>query len=153
MNQEPEKRISVTVRKSFRWPAEAVFNAWLDVRLLDQWMFGASVRDEEIISLTNDPRPGGRFSYKVKRGDTVLDHTGTYLEIEQPGRLVFTWGVDIDPGDDSVVTIVIEPAENGCTLTLQHDMDAKWAAYADRTKAGWTYMLNVLETRLPAWEK
>jgi uncharacterized protein YndB with AHSA1/START domain len=145
MKQETEKRTFVTIQKNFHTSAEEVFDAWLNTGLLGKWMFGPSVREETIVSLTNDPHPGGKFSYKVKRGDLVLDHIGTYLEIERPARLVFTWGVDIDSGDDSIVTIQIQPVENGCTLSLQHDMDIKWEPYADRTKASWTFMLNRLE--------
>ena len=145
---EKNKRIVVTVEKTFSEPAESVFDAWLDTRSLSHWMFGPTVRDEEIVSLTNDPRPQGRFSFIVKRGDSVLDHKGTYLEIVRPTRLVFTWGVDVEPGDESIVVISIVATKDGCTLTLSHDMDMKWSDYAKRTEEGWTYMLELLKNRL-----
>lgn len=145
---EKSKRVVVTVKKFFSEPAESVFDAWLDTRSLSYWMFGPTVRDEEIISLTNDPKPQGRFSFIVKRGDTVLNHIGTYLEITRPTRLVFTWGVDVEPGDESIVAIDIVDSSDGCTLTLNHDMDMKWSEYAKRTEEGWTYMLELLKNRL-----
>ncbi|RAJ73720.1 uncharacterized protein YndB with AHSA1/START domain [Chitinophaga dinghuensis] len=149
MQEEAENTCSIQVEKQFHHSAEEVFDAWTDIWKLDKWMFGPSVREEEIIHLNNDLYPGGKFSYKVKRGDQELDHVGTYLEIDRPTRLVFSWGVDIDSGDDSMVSLDIQPNDAGCLLTLTHDMDIKWAEYADRTKAGWTNMLNTLEERLP----
>ncbi|MBC9932035.1 SRPBCC family protein [Chitinophaga qingshengii] len=144
MKKVTDKRVFVQVEKAFEASAEKVFDAWLDIELLSHWMFGPAVRNEEILNLTNDPRPGGRFSYQVKRGNDILNHIGNYLEVKRPSLLVFTWGVDQEPGDESVVTIRITPTATGCLLQLEHDMDGKWAAYADRTEEGWTYMTGLL---------
>lgn len=43
--------------------------------------------------------------------------------------------------DLSRVTIDIAPRGTGCELTLTHEIDPKWAAYKDRTEAGWTTIL------------
>ena len=139
------RTVKVTVKKEFHVPAEKVFDAWLDTKMISRWMFGPDVRDEEIIKLENTPKAGGRFSYVVKRGGEEIDHIGTYREVQRPNRLVFTWGVDVEAGDESVVTIDIEPTENGCRLTLVHEMDPKWEEYVDRTREGWTYMLDKLQ--------
>ena len=143
-NGRNDNRITVIVEKEFGASAEFIFNAWLDKAFLAQWMFGPHVRDEEILELENYPEPGGTFSYLVKRGEHVINHLGTYLEIVPHKRLVFTWGVDVEAGADSVVSIEIERRSSGCTLRLVHDMDIKWAEYAERTKDGWSYMLSLL---------
>ncbi|WP_143307427.1 SRPBCC family protein [Chitinophaga vietnamensis] len=153
MKLESDNRAVVHIEQHFHHPAEEIFDAWLTPELLGKWMFGPTVRKEEIIHLTNDPRPGGRFSYKVKRGDMILDHIGTYLEIVRPIRLVFTWGNNIDAGDESTVTISIQPSGEGCTFILQHDMDIKWAEHADRIKASWSSMLEILDERLSMWDE
>lgn len=140
--------IKVTVEKKFNVPAEKVFDAWLDPNSLNRWMFGSEVRDEKIITLENDPKKDGQFSYVVERDGDIINHTGTYREVQRPNRLVFTWGVDVEAGDESVVTIDIESTENGCQLTLVHEMDPKWAEYADRTKEGWTFMMDKLNVLL-----
>lgn len=138
------KAIKVTIEKEFNATPEKVFDAWLDPKMLNRWMFGPDVRDEEVIKLENKPEVGGNFSYIVRREDQEIDHMGTYREIQRPNRLVFTWGVDVEAGDESVVTITIQSTESGCRLTLVHEMDPKWAEYADRTKEGWTYMMEKL---------
>lgn len=149
MNQKSDDLHSkVRITKSFSTLPEKVFDAWLDTDMLGKWMFGPDVRDEEIMKLENNPVEGGQFSYVVMRGKEELDHRGTYREIRRPNRLVFTWGVNEAAGDESVVTINIEATKNGCKLTLFHNLDPKWKKYQDRTREGWTFMLEKLETTI-----
>lgn len=140
--------IKVIVRKEFDTSAEKVFDAWLDPDWLNRWMFGPDVRKEEIIKLENKPEKGGTFSFAVKRDGDIINHMGTYREVQRPKRLVFTWGVDAEAGDESVVTITIQSIEGGCRLTLVHTMDPKWEEYKDRTQEGWNYMLDKLNELL-----
>lgn len=136
----PQIRVSRRIKAS----AERVFDAWLDPGMIGRFMFGEHLRDETVVSLTNEPRVGGAFHYKVSRDGAVLDHMGTYREIERPRRLVFTWGIDVEEGDRSVVTIEIAPDGDGCELTLTHQLHPDWAEYAERTKGGWTKIVGDL---------
>ncbi|MTI87685.1 MAG: SRPBCC domain-containing protein [Balneolaceae bacterium] len=140
--------IKVIIKKKFKAAPEKVFDAWLNPDWLNRWMFGPDVHDEKIVKLENNPEEGGHFSYVVERDGQKIDHMGTYREIQRPNRLVFTWGVDVEAGDESVVTIKIESTKNGCRLTLVHEMDLKWAEYADRTKESWTYLMDKLNVLL-----
>lgn len=143
--QNPDQRIQIEVVKNFTAAPEKVFDAWLDPEVLSRWMFGPEVRDEEIVSLENNPEESGTFSFVVRRDGNKLDHKGTYREINRPNRLVFTWGVDTEARDESVVFISIEATADGCRLTLVHKMDPKWEEYKERTIEGWTYMLSKLK--------
>jgi uncharacterized protein YndB with AHSA1/START domain len=141
----PAPPLEVRVTRYFEASTERVFDAWLVPRMLGQWMFGPRVRDENVVRLDVDPRVGGSFSLKVDRNGELVDHVGRYLEIERPHRLVFTWAVKGDSDDaPSEVHIDIEASSSGCVLTLTHRMDAKWSDYADRTRDGWTTMLDAL---------
>jgi uncharacterized protein YndB with AHSA1/START domain len=138
--------IKVTVIRRFNTAPERVFDAWLDTEIIAQWMFGPAVRDEEIVRLTTDPRIGSSFSFIVRRKGEEIDHVGTYLEIERPNRLVFTWG--IGEAEASRVTLEIVRCEAGCDLKLTHELHPDWADYVDRTKAAWERMLEALFNRL-----
>ena len=138
--------IKVTVIRRFNNAPERVFDAWLEPEMIAQWMFGPAVRDEEIVRLTAVARIGGSFSFLVRRNGEEIDHIGTYLEIRRPNRLVFTWG--IGDAEGSRVTVEIVGHESGCELTLTHELDPDWVDYADRTKAAWEKMLEVLFIRL-----
>lgn len=134
----------IKVTKTFGAPAEKIFDAWIDPEMIGQWMFGPELREEEVVRLETDPEEGGTFSFVVRRDGEELNHLGRYLELDRPRRLVFTWGIESESEEESVVTIEITPAEGGCRLTLTHTLDPKWAEYADRTRESWSYMLDKL---------
>jgi len=140
--------VNVTVSRHFSAPPERVFDAWLDPAMIGRFMFGPALRDETIIHLKVDARVGGAFSFKVRRGDMEIDHVGTYREITRPRRLVFTWGILGESVDESVVSIEITPHDDGCELTLTHEMQPQWAGFAQRVEQGWTTMLAALEGNL-----
>jgi uncharacterized protein YndB with AHSA1/START domain len=140
----------VRVSRRYRFSPERVFDAFLDTRMVGTWMFGPALRDEEIVRLELDPRVGGSFSFLVRRQGEEIDHVGTYLEIDRPRRLVFTWAIKAPVTDDSRVTVDIEPTSDGCEVTLTHELHPAWADYAKRTEEGWTTMLRALDSALAA---
>lgn len=136
------------VLRQFPVSAERVFDAWLDPAMLGRWMFGPGVRDERVVRLQTDARPGGSFSFVVERGGAEFDHVGEYLEIDRPRRLVFTWGMRDQLPETSRVTVEITPTADGCSLKLVHEMAPGWEAFADKAAASWNKMLAALETAL-----
>jgi uncharacterized protein YndB with AHSA1/START domain len=144
------QRVHARVTRHLSAAPERVFDAWLDPAWLSRWMFGPAVRDEEIVRLERDPKPGGAFSFVVRRGGVEIDHVGTYLVIDRPRRLVFTWAVR-GASDDAPSRVAIDlttGAGGGCDLSLTHEMDAKWAEHLERTQAGWTTMVETLDRAL-----
>ncbi|MGD9981801.1 MAG: SRPBCC domain-containing protein [Hyphomonadaceae bacterium] len=138
----------IRVERRFSASPERVFDAWLDPDWIGRFMFGQHLRDEQVLSLTNEPRVGGQFHYKVAREGVEIDHTGTYREIDRPQRLVFTWGVDAEQGDLSVVTLTFTTDGDGCLLTLTHVLHPDWSEYAERTQQGWTKIVSDLAAAL-----
>lgn len=138
--------VMVEIVKRFDAAPERVFDAWLDPKMIGQWMFGKRLRDEEIVHLRTDARVGGSFSFLVTRDGQLFDHIGVYRELDRPRRLVFTWGIACIGGAESVVEINIVPSGSGSELTLTHNIPAQWAEYRERTRGGWTTMLDMLDT-------
>lgn len=132
--------INVSVSHRFSASAERVFDAWLDAERAAQWMFATPTG--EMVRAEIDPRVGGTFRFVDRRDGQDVDHTGEYLEIDRPRRLVFTFSVDGSEADRVIIEIV--PLATGCELTLTHEMSPEWAAYADRAKEGWSTMLDGL---------
>ena len=141
--------VEARVSEQCRSAAEQIFDAWLNPTRVRQWM-AASLRSMglpgDIRDIEIDTRPGGRFLFSDQRGDTTARHWGTYLEIDPPRRLVFTWNVDVnDEGDPSRVTLSLEPAGSGCVATIVHRMDARWADWVTATAETWGRMLRASE--------
>lgn len=63
----------IRVERHIDAPAERVFDAWLDPVWIGRFMFGPHMRDEQVASLTNDPRVGGQFHYKVTHQGAEID--------------------------------------------------------------------------------
>ncbi len=140
------KPIIVRVRRRFEASAERVFDAWLDPEKARRFLFATP--KGEMVRAEIDPRVGGAFNFTERRDGQDAEHIGTYLEIDRPRRLVFTFHTERNSTDLSRVTIDIVPQENGCELTLTHEIDPKWVDYKDRTEAGWTMILSSLAVAL-----
>lgn len=138
--------IEVRVEKRFRHPRERVFNAFLDPARVGDWLFrtpgGVMERTDY------DPVPGGAFAIFERRGADLARHFGRFVEIVRPERIVFDFRVDEAPDDATRVTVAFTPDGEGCRVVLSHDLAPAWAAYADRSAAGWTLILNSLETAM-----
>ena len=137
--------VIATVTGLFSVPRERVFEAFLDKKMIGRFMFGPEIREEEIISLQNEPRVGGSFTYVVRRQDKTFTHTGDYIEIDRPHRLVFTWSVKEDPANiQSRIDIEILPVIDGCELTLQHEMPHGQEDFVEKSKVAWGKMIDKL---------
>ncbi|OQP64460.1 ATPase [Niastella vici] len=137
--------VTATVTGLFSVPPELVFDAFLDKKMIGRFMFGPEIRDEEIISLQNDPWVGGSFSYVVRRQGKTFDHTGEYIEVDRPHRLVFTWTVKEDPANSqSRIVIGIQPVIDGCELTLTHEMPRGQEDFVEKSKVAWGKMIDKL---------
>ncbi len=73
-------------------------------------------------------------------------HWGTFLALERPRKIVFTWITDeSQEADPSKVTLAIEKDGAGCVVTLTHEMDRRWTEYLSRTERGWGRMLRAID--------
>jgi uncharacterized protein YndB with AHSA1/START domain len=138
--------IVVRLARRFSARPDQVFDAFLDPALAGRFMFATPTGHMTKVEI--DPRVGGSFTFVDRRDGRDVSHVGTYLEIERPRRLVFSFAVGGASSDPDRVTIEIVALATGCELTLTHEMKPEWAEYADRTEAGWGMILQGLETAI-----
>ncbi len=142
------KTFFVRITREFHAAPERVFDAWLDPEKVRAWMRMALVDgglSGDMRRVEVDARVGGHFTFSDMRMGEEAVHWGTYLEIDRPQKLVFTWftSKEDERENSSIVSISIVPNGNGCLLTLVHDMDMKWSEYKDLVTAGWTRMVDM----------
>lgn len=147
-----KSRVEARVSHCFQATAEQVYDAWLDPEQVRTWMAAALQSfglDGDIRRIEIDARVGGSFCFSDMRDGIEAKHWGEYLELERPGKIVFTWIVD-DSGDDqpSRVTLTIIPLDEGCEATIVHEMDEKWSDYVEQTESGWARMLKQVDLLL-----
>lgn len=142
-----EAPLDVSVEHRFRQAPERVFDAWLDAGLARRFLF--STETGEMVRCEIDPRVGGRFVLTDRRPDGDVEHTGEYLVIDRPRRLVFTFGIPAASPTVDIVTIDITPEhDGGCTLRLTTRMAPEWKDFVDRAREGWGKILAGLEHAL-----
>ena len=140
-----ETRI-VQVSRRLDAPPERVFDAWLDPESVGRWLFATP--EGESVRCEIDPRVGGRFRIDERRGDSVAEHFGEYVELDRPRRLAFTFATSFAPEAFTRVTVTIERDGDGSNVTLVHE--GVWADYEARTREGWTMILDGLAHTLEA---
>lgn len=131
----------VEIRRRLSAPIFEVFAWWTQADKLRQWMSPLGIADADV-----DLRVGGAFRIVMKAGGVVIHHTGEFIEIDSPRRLVFTWVSPYTGPEPSLVTVELEPEGNSATqLRLVHsnlpDAAAEshsggWGAMLDRLAAG-----------------
>jgi uncharacterized protein YndB with AHSA1/START domain len=141
-----DRPVIVRVSRRFRASAERVFDAWLDPERARRWLFATP--SGEMVRAEIDPRVGGSFTFVDRRDGQDVTHAGRYVEIDRPRRLVFSFGVPDVSADFDLIEIDIVAVEDGCELTLTHEMKPDWAAYAGRTESGWAMILDGLARSL-----
>jgi uncharacterized protein YndB with AHSA1/START domain len=92
---------------------------------------------------------GGKFTFSDMRDGAEARHWGTYLALDRPSRISFTWITSkSEEADPSVVALTIDPEGEGCTVRLVHQLDAQWADFVARTESGWARMLDRVDELL-----
>ena len=110
--------LTVKVSKIIHAPIERVFDAWLNPETLSRFILPMPGMPQPQVE--TDARAEGSFTIIMQVGDNKIPHTGTYLEISRPNKLVFTWKSPFS-SDDSTVTLEFKAIDNNKTrVDLTH---------------------------------
>lgn len=131
----------VNITKTVHAPIEQVFDAWLNPELLTRFILPAPGMPKPEVE--NDPREGGRFTIIMHVGDDRIPHTGSYLELDRPHRLRFSWESPYST-DDSTVTLDFTEIDSATTrVELTHVKFLHEEARSDH-EGGWGNVLDRL---------
>ena len=133
----------LSVTKTIDAPIEKVFDAWLNPKTLSKFMMPMQGMPEP--DVVTDPRHGGKFTIVMNPGDNALLHSGKYLEIDRPNKLIFTWeSYHSIKGS----TVTIEFTSHGKSSTNIRLTQVKFldAQARDDHEGGWTCILETLDS-------
>lgn len=136
-----DDRRTIRVTKRFSVSPERIFDAWLEPKTAGKFLF--STPTGTMVRVEIDARVGGAFRFTDRRDGEDIDHTGTYVEIDRPKRLVLIFAVPKFSTESTRVTVEIAPDGTGSMLTLTHE--GVLPDNAERTRNGWTMILDGLE--------
>lgn len=141
-------RPSLTLKRRLKAAPAKVYRAWTDPAQIVAW-FGPG--NCEYLASDIDLRIGGRFRIAFRTdidGKPQETHEvgGTYREIEENRKLVFSWNWSATPERVSQVTVTLKPDGEHTILTLDHEQLFDEESKTRHTR-GWTASLDKLEAR------
>ena len=138
----------VVIRRTVRASAEAAFRAWTDPEAIRQWGAPAT---SSITHASVDLRVGGRYEQHMRAANGFERRVaGTYLEIDAPTRLVYTWRWEQPPeAYASQVTVEFIAIDGGTEVVVTHALLADDTARTNHAK-GWNGCLEKFVATLNA---
>jgi uncharacterized protein YndB with AHSA1/START domain len=133
--------LTLKLEKTIHAPIEKVFDAWLDPAMLTQFILPQPGMPQPEVE--NDPRVGGQFKIVMRHGDDVLPHSGSYLVIDRPRQLKFSWASHYSP-DDSTVTLDFEGLDENSTRLVLTQVKFLHEEARDAHRGGWSNILDSL---------
>jgi uncharacterized protein YndB with AHSA1/START domain len=119
-------------------PPELAFEMWAQRTSL-WWPHGHSVSGEPGLSVTFEPRSGGRIFERTPAG---AEHDwGEVLVWEPPRRLVYLWHLRFDRSDATEVEVTFDASGEGTSVSIVHRgwerLGAKGPERRERNRKGW----------------
>jgi len=129
------------IRRRLKGGAEQIFDLWTKPDLMVRWMspFPGAVD----CKASSDLRPGGTFSLVMSSAEASREVFGTYVEIDRPRKLVFTWIGPLTNNVNTLVTVELDPQGDETDLVLTHQRLPTSAIVEGHTK-GWGIILDHL---------
>jgi uncharacterized protein YndB with AHSA1/START domain len=144
--------VEYSIGRDLPAPRETVFRAWTDPEHLAAW-FGPYGFTTPPDRMSIDLQPGGRWDVVMVSADGAeAPLGGTYREVVEPARLVFTTG---DPDNTegaigSVVTLNLADREGQTEMTFHQAGYHAPPENADAARAGWDQFFDRLDDHLRA---
>jgi uncharacterized protein YndB with AHSA1/START domain len=119
---------AISVTEDIAASPSTVFESLIDPEALGEWM--RAPNDGSLHDWVVDARPGGSWSATTDDGEGgTRTLGGTFLEVDAPHRLAFSWRDSGDADAVGVVRFTLEEIDGGhdawTRLTVTHTMSAR----------------------------
>ena len=132
----------VTVSRTIPASAEKVFDMWMNPKGPGGPWFGVE-------RLIFNPSVDGLFYSLVKHQGSMHPHYGRFIRIERPYHIEHTWMSKGTKGEESVVSITLEPRGDDTEMTIRHS-GVPDDELGRQHKDGWGFILAALAQGLAA---
>ena len=139
---------TVEIERSFRAPAQKVFEAWTSPEVMRRWW--QAEQGWETSAAAVDLRVGGEVHVVMRdpAADEEYGGGGAYTEVDPPSRLAFTWQWD---GESRRSLIVIDFEETAGVTTVRFTHSGLADEETVRShEQGWSNVLDNLARTLEA---
>lgn len=139
--------LTIELKRHIHATPEQVWTAWTQADELARWWWPASFNTNYHV----DAQEGGSFRFVATNvpGRGTLGLAGTFLEVQPPSHLVYTWSWEHELGQETRVEVKFVDADADTEIHLRH------SGFPNETDAqihvtGWTDCLNRLVALLGA---
>ena len=144
---QSSKRLSLTVRRTYRATPERIFRAFTDPAELTRWFCPEQLTVPEA---DFEPTVGGKVRVVMEAPDGARHiANGVVREVRRPEKLVFTWqwesGMEGFTGE-TTITIDIRPVNDGTEVVLTH-AGLPTKSQRENHAQGWQSALENLQKR------
>ena len=111
----------VTIRRVLPAPPDVVYDEWLDPVGMLEWM---CPRPARAVKISLEPSVGRPLRIDIEDSGSSLYVTGTFVELDRPRRLRFTWSCSAwaDQSAQSLVTVTLEArGADETMMTIEHE--------------------------------
>jgi uncharacterized protein YndB with AHSA1/START domain len=131
---------TLRLTRLFNAAPEAVFDAWTDPESLRAWFLPGTVEVAEIVC---EAHVGGALKIVLQGEHGALVHEGSFVVVERPRLVAFTWKSHATGGAETLVTIEIAAKGARTELVLTHERlpDARALGLHE---GGWNNILDAL---------
>ena len=152
VDSNPSENLKLQLTRVIRASRQRTFDAWTRPENMRQW-FGPN---RTIANLEINPRKDGAYLVELKGGpcdstvaeaDTIpsVVISGRYIKVDPYDLLSFTWASNLDPTEETLVTVTFKDVTEGTEVTLTHERFATELS-RQRHEMGWTGALDKLKT-------
>jgi uncharacterized protein YndB with AHSA1/START domain len=137
------------ITRVFDAPPQLVWKAWTEPARFAQW-FGTPPFTTPVSAISMDVRPSGEWrAIQMAEDGTRLPFVGTYREVIEPERLVFTFENPEDRSDPDieVVTVTFEDLDGKTQMALHQEGHLPKEEYA-KLREGYSLFFDRLAEHL-----
>ncbi len=146
-NIETDSETTLRISRTFAAPRARVYAAWTTPEMLLKWWrvmptWGTPIADADL-------RVGGKYRLGMQDPDKPEPHVvvGTFREIKEAEKLVYTWSWEGSDAQETLVTVEFLDRDGGTEVMLTHERFPA-APVRDEHNKGWMGCLEQLDTVL-----
>jgi uncharacterized protein YndB with AHSA1/START domain len=143
VDSNPAEDLKVQISRVIRATRQRTFDAWTRPENMRQW-FGPN---RTIANLEINPHKDGAYLIELKGGpcDSTLAKaditpnvviSGRYIKVDPYDLLSFTWANNLDPTEETLVTVTFKDVSEGTEVTVTHERFATELS-RQRHEMGW----------------
>jgi protein PhnA len=139
--------MNLEVQHLFSFSAEQVFKSFLNSKSAQHFLFRTPTG--QLVTAEVNPEVGGNFVISEQRPNGLVEHHGTFVEIESNEKISFVFYVQINSDETSFVELFFKSLSGEkCEVNLKTELKPEYVENKQKFATSWKTMLENLDQYL-----